>query len=92
MGQKLNDAAAKGATTMSSTEECARDMGLRTNDAALKDAQTKPRIEECVVDMGRRWLSVVAVMGTTTMSSTEECALDTEQGSNYASTKYKLCY
>eukprot|EP00985_Skeletonema_marinoi_P005315 scaffold2290_cov122-Skeletonema_marinoi.AAC.6 len=39
-------------------------------------------VEECVLDMGRR-LSVVAVMGATTMSSTEECALDTEQGSNH---------
>eukprot|EP00985_Skeletonema_marinoi_P029524 scaffold28101_cov73-Skeletonema_marinoi.AAC.2 len=71
---------------MSSTEECAsasaRNMGLRTNknNAVHQDAQTKPRMEEeCVLDMGRR-LSVVAVMGAATVSSTEECALDKGKG------------
>ena len=47
MEPRSNDAAAKDAQTMLSTEECALRMEQRSNDAAVKDAQIKSDVEEC---------------------------------------------
>jgi hypothetical protein len=49
-----NDAAKRGAKSLSLMEEFVFSMGQRSNDAALKDAQNKLKMEECALSTGQR--------------------------------------